>query len=67
MPFTVSYTDPRNGDLLPITNDENLQRAFTTAMPLMRLFIYRKQGEGEMEGVEEGEREREYSGRERDG
>ena len=45
MPFTVSYTDPRNGDLLPITNDENLERAFTTAMPLIRLVIYRKQGE----------------------
>ncbi|CAI8025033.1 Partitioning defective protein 6, partial [Geodia barretti] len=42
MPFTISYTDPRNGDLLPITNDENLQRAFTTAMPLLRLFIYRE-------------------------
>lgn len=42
MPFTISYTDPRNGDLLPITNDDNLQRAFTTAMPLLRLFIYRK-------------------------
>ena len=45
MPFTISYTDPRNGDLLPITNDENLQRAFTTAMPLLRLFIYREAGE----------------------
>ena len=44
MPFTVSYTDPRNGDLLPINNDDNLMRAFTTAMPLLRLFIYRKQG-----------------------
>lgn len=46
MPFTISYTDPRNGDLLPINNDENLNRAFSTAMPLMRLIIYRKQGEG---------------------
>jgi len=45
MPFTISYTDPRNGDLLPITNDDNLERAFTTAMPLIRLVIYRKQGE----------------------
>jgi len=44
MPFTISYTDPRNGDLLPITNDDNLVRAFTTAMPLIRLVIYRKQG-----------------------
>ena len=44
MPFTVSYTDPRNGDLLPITNSDNLMRAYTTAMPLLRLVIYRKQG-----------------------
>lgn len=44
MPFTVSYTDPRNGDLLPITNSDNLLRAYTTAMPLLRLVIYRKQG-----------------------
>lgn len=45
MPFTVSYTDPRNGDLLPITNSDNLMRAYTTAMPLLRLVIYRQQGE----------------------
>lgn len=42
--FTISYTDPRNGDLLPINNDDNLMRAYTTAMPLLRLFIYREQG-----------------------
>ena len=47
MPFTVSYTDPRNGDLLPITNNDNLMRAYTTAMPLLRLVIYRQQGEEE--------------------
>ena len=44
MPFTVSYTDPRNSDLLPINNDDNLMRAFTTSMPLLSLIIYRKQG-----------------------
>jgi len=42
--FTTSYTDPRNGDLLPINNDDNLLRAYSTAMPLLRLFIYREQG-----------------------
>lgn len=42
--FTISYTDPRNGDLLPINNDDNLLRAYTTAMPFLRLFIYREQG-----------------------
>lgn len=44
MPFTISYTDPRNGDLLPINNDDNLVRAFTTAVPLLRVIVYRKQG-----------------------
>ena len=44
MPFTISYTDPRNGDLLPITNNDNLRRAYSTAMPMLRLVIYRKQG-----------------------
>ncbi len=44
MPFTISYTDPRNGDLLPITNNDNLLRAFSIALPLLRLVIYRKQG-----------------------
>ncbi|KAL5467096.1 hypothetical protein EMCRGX_G031276 [Ephydatia muelleri] len=43
MPFTISYTDPRNGDLLPINNDDNLVRAFTTAVPLLRVIVYRKQ------------------------
>ena len=45
MPFTISYTDPRNEDLLPINNNDNLLRAFSTALPLLRLFIYREQGE----------------------
>lgn len=44
MTFTVSYTDPRNGDLLPITNNDNMLRAFSTAMPLLRVFLYREQG-----------------------
>ena len=42
--FTISYTDPRNGDLLPINNDDNLLRAYTTAMPFLKLFVYREQG-----------------------
>lgn len=44
MHFSLSYTDPRNGDLLPITNDENMTRAFVTAMPLIKLYIYREKG-----------------------
>ena len=59
MPFTISYTDPRNGDLLPINNDDNLVRAFTTAVPLLRVIVYRKQGEmGEGRGIEERWREK---------
>ena len=44
MPFTLSYTDPRNGDLLPINNDDNMLRAFGTAQPLLRVFVYREKG-----------------------
>ena len=44
MPFTISYTDPRNGDLLPINNNDNMLRAFSTSLPLLRLFVYREQG-----------------------
>ncbi|XP_032231060.1 partitioning defective 6 homolog gamma [Nematostella vectensis] len=42
--ITVWYTD-MHGDLLPINNDDNLQRALNTAKPLLRLFLQRK-GEG---------------------
>lgn len=44
MPFTISYTDPRNGDLLPINNNDNMLRAFSTSQPLLRLIVYREQG-----------------------
>jgi len=39
--FTVAYTDPE-GDLLPITNNENFAMALLTARPLLRVFIHRK-------------------------
>jgi len=39
--FTVAYTDPE-GDLLPITNNENFAKALTTAQPLLRVFVHRK-------------------------
>ena len=39
--FTVAYTDPE-GDLLPISNNENFAKALTTAKPLLRVFIHRK-------------------------
>ena len=57
MPFTVSYTDPRSSDLLPINNDENMTRAFLTAMPLIKLFVYRERGKGQDGERGGGERE----------
>ena len=45
MQFTVSYTDPRTKDHLPITNNDNLLKAFLTAMPFLRIIIYRERGE----------------------
>lgn len=40
--FLISYTDPRDGDLLPINNDDNLGRALQNARPLLRVIIQRK-------------------------
>ena len=42
VPFLISYTDPRDGDLLPINNDDNLGRALLTARPLLRIIVQRK-------------------------
>jgi partitioning defective protein 6 len=41
-PFLISYTDPRDGDLLPINNDENFGRALKSARPLLRVLVQRK-------------------------
>lgn len=40
--FLISYIDPRDNDLLPINNDDNFNRALTTARPLLRLIIQKK-------------------------
>ena len=42
VPFLISYTDPRDGDLLPINNDDTLGRALLNARPLLRVIIQRK-------------------------
>lgn len=42
VPFLISYTDPRDGDLLPINNDDNYARALYNARPLLRIIIQRK-------------------------
>lgn len=41
-PFFVSYTDPKDGELLPINNDDNFARALHTATPLLRIILQRK-------------------------
>ena len=42
IPFTIAYTDPRDGDLLPITNDDNFKKAVDSAKPLLRIIVQRK-------------------------
>jgi len=51
VPFLVKYADPKDNDLLPITNDDNYQAALKNAKPLLRLFI---QHEGEWGDDEQG-------------
>ncbi len=43
-PFVISYTDPKDNDLLPINNTDNYLRALQNARPLLRLVVQR-QGE----------------------
>lgn len=42
IPFIVCYTDPKDGDLLPINNDDNYMLAITTTQTILRLTIQRK-------------------------
>lgn len=39
--FVITYTDT-HGDLLPINNDDNFQKALSTAKPLLRVMIQMK-------------------------
>ena len=39
--FTICYTD-KDGDLLPINNDNNLARVLNVAVGILRLIIQRK-------------------------
>jgi len=39
--FQVFYVDPKDNDLLPITNTDNYRRALQSARPLLRLVIQR--------------------------
>ncbi|XP_011152997.2 partitioning defective 6 homolog beta [Harpegnathos saltator] len=40
--FLIWYTDPTDGDLLSINNDNNLARALLASKPLLRIFTQRK-------------------------
>jgi partitioning defective protein 6 len=40
--FSIFYTDPIHGDLLPINNDDNFALAIASAKPLLRLIVQRK-------------------------
>lgn len=42
VPFLISYIDSRDNDLLPINNDDNYNRALTTARPMLRLIVQKK-------------------------
>ena len=46
--FHIFYIDPKDDDLLPITNTDNYRRALQSARPLLRLVIQR-QGEVEQD------------------
>jgi len=42
VPFVVRHSDPKDNDLLPITNDDNYLAALKNAKPLLRLVIQRE-------------------------
>jgi len=42
VPFVVKWSDPKDHDLLPITNDDNYLAALRVAKPLLRLVIQRE-------------------------
>lgn len=48
--FIVVSTDPNDGDLLPINNDDNFARALQAARPLLRIHIQRR-GESQDDDV----------------
>ncbi|VEL26047.1 unnamed protein product [Protopolystoma xenopodis] len=51
IPFVIQYVDPKDNDLLPINNDENLARALKVTTTLLRLLLQRKgESYGEING-----------------
>jgi len=51
----VSYTDPKDGDLLPINNDDNYTVALQNARPLLRILLQRKgDSQNELNGLTYG-------------
>ncbi|CAG5131066.1 unnamed protein product [Candidula unifasciata] len=51
VPFIITYTDPVHMDLLPINNNENFNRALSTARPSLKVLLQRKgESYGELNG-----------------
>ena len=40
--FVLSYTDPMDGSLLPINNDDNFKKALQRARPVLKIIIQHK-------------------------
>ncbi|KAG7161174.1 Partitioning defective 6 beta-like [Homarus americanus] len=53
--FVLAYTDPRDGDLLPITNDDNFRKALQCARPLLKIIVQHK---GSLEHLPNGSNHR---------
>ncbi|KAK7081453.1 Partitioning defective 6 beta [Halocaridina rubra] len=49
--FVLSYTDPTDGGLLPINNDDNFRKALQRARPVLRIIIQHK---GSLEHLQNG-------------
>jgi partitioning defective protein 6 len=42
LPLTLSYSDPKDGDLFFFNNDDNYAKAIQNAKPPLRLVVQRK-------------------------
>ncbi|XP_064085985.1 partitioning defective 6 homolog gamma isoform X2 [Macrobrachium rosenbergii] len=49
--FVLSYTDPGDGSLLPINNDDNFKKALQRARPVLKIIIQHK---GSLEHLQNG-------------
>ncbi|CAH8600186.1 unnamed protein product [Schistosoma mattheei] len=42
IPFVIQYVEPKNADLLPISNNKNFELAVNSSKPLLRILLQRK-------------------------